>query len=406
MARLVLLTKTFPWGAGETFLETELPYLAQRFQAVYVHPTLPVSGAPRNIPTRFVAEPISVPSKRVSRALRSGFALMDAPARAWVIEDLSHAARFRAAGLARLLLWASNAVQLRDALLSRYPPDGSPTAFYSYWCGPEATALALLRNERNDVRAVTRAHGVDVYEERLRPPYFALRRNTLERLDRVFAVSEHGAVRLRARGPRAKIEVRRLGVTLGAPSPAAPVGDSSFHLASCASVVPVKRLNLLVDALGRSQTAIRWTHIGGGPQLADLRRAAERLPKHVSASFVGPLRNQEVRRWFETNPVELFVNVSEWEGLPIAVAEAMSHAVPALATDAGGTRELVGDGGWLIPVATNATQLAVEIDRIARLAAADRNAVGRMAMQRVASLLDATSNYPAFADELAALADR
>lgn len=406
MARLVLLTKTFPWGHAETFLEAELPYLARRFQQVNVHPTLPVCGVRRHIPTRFVADPIAEVSTRAWRAVRSARALVDEAARAWVLADLALAAGFRISGVSRLLLWASEAVRLRNELLSRYPSDGIPTVFYSYWCGPEATALALLRQERKDVRVVTRAHGMDVYEERLSPPYFALRRLTLERLDQVFAVSEHGAVRLQTRSPRENVEVRRLGVVSATrPSPSPSPGDPSLHVVSCATVVPVKRLELLIEALERSQSAIRWTHIGGGPQLASLRHAAERLPRRVSASLLGSLPNLEVRRWFETNPVGLFVNVSEWEGLPIAVAEAMSHGVPILATDAGGTRELVGNGGWLVPVGTDATQVALEIDRIARLSETEREAVGRVAADRVARLLDADRNYRAFADELAALAE-
>jgi glycosyltransferase involved in cell wall biosynthesis len=39
------------------------------------------------------------------------------------------------------------------------------------------------------------------------------------------------------------------------------------------------------------------------------------------------------------------------EGSPVAIVEAMMAGVPVVATDAGGTRELVEDGvtGWLVP---------------------------------------------------------
>lgn len=43
-----------------------------------------------------------------------------------------------------------------------------------------------------------------------------------------------------------------------------------------------------------------------------------------------------------------FVLSSAWEGLPIALAEAMAMAKTTVATDVGGVRELVGDTGFLV----------------------------------------------------------
>ena len=40
MNRLVLVTGTFPYGSGETFLEAEIPYLVGAFDEVIVFPTL------------------------------------------------------------------------------------------------------------------------------------------------------------------------------------------------------------------------------------------------------------------------------------------------------------------------------------------------------------------------------
>jgi glycosyltransferase involved in cell wall biosynthesis len=43
---------------------------------------------------------------------------------------------------------------------------------------------------------------------------------------------------------------------------------------------------------------------------------------------------------------------SAWEGLPIAVLEAMGGGLPSVVTDAGGNRELVdnGENGLIVPV--------------------------------------------------------
>lgn len=55
--------------------------------------------------------------------------------------------------------------------------------------------------------------------------------------------------------------------------------------------------------------------------------------------------------------VDGFVMSSAWEGMPLAIAEAMAMEKPVVATDVGGVRELVGDTGYSIP-AKNADALA------------------------------------------------
>jgi glycosyltransferase involved in cell wall biosynthesis len=44
-----------------------------------------------------------------------------------------------------------------------------------------------------------------------------------------------------------------------------------------------------------------------------------------------------------------FVSSSAWEGMPLAVGEAMAMEKLVVATDVGGVRELVGDEGYLVP---------------------------------------------------------
>lgn len=46
---------------------------------------------------------------------------------------------------------------------------------------------------------------------------------------------------------------------------------------------------------------------------------------------------------------DAFVSASAWEGMPLAVGEAMAMEKPVVATDAGGTSEIAGDAGWIVP---------------------------------------------------------
>ena len=54
--------------------------------------------------------------------------------------------------------------------------------------------------------------------------------------------------------------------------------------------------------------------------------------------------------WFENNSVDVFVNVSSSEGLPVSIMEAFSFGVPVVATKVGGIPEIVDEKcGILIP---------------------------------------------------------
>jgi glycosyltransferase involved in cell wall biosynthesis len=84
--------------------------------------------------------------------------------------------------------------------------------------------------------------------------------------------------------------------------------------------------------------------------------------------------------------LDAFVLPSYWEGLPLAVLEAMFFGLPVVASAAGGTPEAVADGetGWIVPVA-DASTLA---DRIAALADAgpeSRATMGRAGASRAAA---------------------
>lgn len=81
--------------------------------------------------------------------------------------------------------------------------------------------------------------------------------------------------------------------------------------------------------------------------------------------FLGNLPPDAVRRCF--GQADAFVLNSTYEGLPHVVLEAMTAGVPVIATDAGGTGEVVEDNvtGLLIPIG-DATALKSAIERIWR----------------------------------------
>ena len=70
---------------------------------------------------------------------------------------------------------------------------------------------------------------------------------------------------------------------------------------------------------------------------------------NLSFEIKGNVENNEILDFYNKNFVDLFFNVSETEGIPVSIMEAQSAGIPVLATDVGGTSEIVNNkNGFLI----------------------------------------------------------
>jgi glycosyltransferase involved in cell wall biosynthesis len=96
-----------------------------------------------------------------------------------------------------------------------------------------------------------------------------------------------------------------------------------------------------------------------------------------------------------------FVLSSAWEGMPLVVGEAMAMEKPAVATDVGGVRELVGETGVVVP-ARSAEQLGAGMLRVMRASESRRRAMGHAGRERISQFF----NMDRKADEWEALYER
>ena len=123
-----------------------------------------------------------------------------------------------------------------------------------------------------------------------------------------------------------------------------------LRVVSCSNLIPIKRVELLARVLAGLTTPFEWTHFGDGPSHGAVEKCVREFPKHGRARLAGTRPNSEVLLFFRENPVDVFVNLSESEGVPVSIMEALAHGVPTVATDVGGTKEIVDDCcGKIIP---------------------------------------------------------
>ncbi len=109
----------------------------------------------------------------------------------------------------------------------------------------------------------------------------------------------------------------------------------------------VKDYPALLRAMVKVPESARLVIAGSGPLEGELLRLSTLLGLERRVRFIG--FDRDVLRWMQT--ADGFVLSSRWEGLPMGLLEAAACALPAVATDVPGTREVIVDGetGWLSP---------------------------------------------------------
>ena len=102
----------------------------------------------------------------------------------------------------------------------------------------------------------------------------------------------------------------------------------------------------LLKALSAIEGA-RALLVGDGPLLQRVKEFSRKLGLDRRVEFAGEVEDIPGI----LSMAGIFVLSSNWEGLPLSVLEAMRAALPVVATDVGGVRELVkdGEGGFLVP---------------------------------------------------------
>lgn len=417
---LLLITSFFPFESGEEFIEGEIGRLAAEFSEVLIAPLsyrsgmtqtrdLPANVGVLRIPPRHrsgsdAADAIRFAARHPWRALRSlSRAVADGglrPSRTWANLQFDLLSSLLASELAQLL--PEGFLRSQDAVI------------YSYWMHTQARTAVELRGliRRPKIPLVTRGHGGDIYTEAHRSGFLPQRARIAAAMARIYPVSRNGADYLRRCFPSARnrISPRRLGVA-AAHNPGNPQQAAQLVI-TCSWVRPLKRLDLFVDALALTQQSFpqaRWVHFGGGPAeaMAALHDLATEQLAPGSFEFAGALTNSELRARYGAQPATVFVNVSETEGVPVSIMEALAQGLPVIATDVGGSAELIdADAGMFDGLLPARPSTRIVADRLETLLSSPPE---RFADYVSASLThwqsewSSETNYTAFARELASL---
>ena len=380
---LLLITAFHPFvyqGGEGAFLPPELAVLAARVQAG----ELRVRIAPLDRSTRAMPLPDGVALDTTLAETRRAHRVADVLlAWRWPGFGAELARALRHGGLVGLVrVWRWAALARATARWLAQPAQQGATLGCSYWRGGATLALARWARAVPGRVALTRVHRFDLYDEAFSPP-FQPWTSVYGELHATVVIAEHGRRYLLQRGvPAACVHLARLGTP---PMPSARASDDgAWRVLSVSFLRPEKRVPLLATALvrlarQRPGQRIAWTHLGDGPDRALVQAALAKAPANLVVSLRGAVTPAQVREHYALQPVDVFVQASGSEGLPVAVMEALAAGVPVLATDVGGTAEAVdAEVGALLPA-------ALEPDVLAGALAALLGNPGGLATRRVAA---------------------
>ncbi len=357
---LNFFTATFPYKTGEPIIENELPILANHFDSIRIFPhVFEKNDKKRSIPSN--CEVVQLSSFENLKLQKSYFVLLFifffvelfyAPSLKYYMKNHKKWLSLLKIAAKKAQYIESNKLLLPDAVN------------YSFWMNDWALVLTFLKKRSVISNFVFRCGGFDIWDERHEGNYLPFRYLIYKYADKGYPNAQIAEKYMKAKTPFAtKIETKYLGTTDKGVNPSPD--NEPFTLVSVSSLIPLKRVDLIIEILTKISTPIRWIHLGDGSEMEMLKsKSEENLQKH-QVEFRGNVSNTELMQFFQDTPVNLFITTSSTESLPVSIQEAISFGIPVVATDVGGISEIVNTKtGFLIEKAFDIDEVAKLIERL------------------------------------------
>jgi glycosyltransferase involved in cell wall biosynthesis len=353
--RLLYLASSFPYGKNDTFFGPEVRELVR--QGVDVQ-AIPVR--PRGELTTAEAAPLTLRKP-----------LFDAEIAWAAVTETLRSPKTVGAALALLLRRPAPKVTLRNLAsfpkalwIAKVARRWRADHIHAHWAGPPST-VALVASSVSGVPWSFTAHFADIAANNL------LR----EKSDSAAFVRfiSRAMMELARRTDPASDESRWVLLHLGVEIPPTVVARTELNdppvLLTAARFDVEKRHATLVDAtreLVQDGLKLEVWLAGTGPLEAEVQQQVRECGLQDVVRFLGYVPNAQVLEWLSDGRVDAVVLPSDAEGIPVSLIEALAHGVPAVACDAGGVTELLGDGcGEVVPPG-DAHALALAVARVLR----------------------------------------
>lgn len=124
------------------------------------------------------------------------------------------------------------------------------------------------------------------------------------------------------------------------------IGDDVIVVGIVGRLVPIKNHKMFLDAVHKMKSIapsakVKFLIIGDGELKDDLKSYAAKLNLGDSVIFTGWIK--DLPRVYSSLDIVALTSLNE--GTPVSIIEAMASGKPVVATDVGGVRDLIEDGG-------------------------------------------------------------
>ena len=163
---------------------------------------------------------------------------------------------------------------------------------------------------------------------------------------------------------QSKLFTNYLGSIDYGPPPNLDSKPSAYVITSCSSIIPLKRVELIFKSINLASQShqIIWHHFGDGCNMPKLKKLIHDTTTESKLKIMlhGQVSHEEIIEFYQKNHVDLFINLSETEGIPVSIMEAISFNIPVIATNVGGVSEIVNQQcGTGILVDVNSSEVKV-----------------------------------------------
>lgn len=405
---IILITASFPYLPGEQFLETEVKYYVEHKDIDFTIMPINSHNKIRKIDKSIKLDTYLIDNKNKSisyRLLCFGKSMLSK----LFYKEITSNLIFTPSSV-KSFAGSISAYQNYYDLFDNYfknKKDLSNTIIYTYWNDSFTYALQSLK-KKYGYKLISRIHGYDIYKERRIDSYMPLKHLFTKNIDKVFTITQSANEYLEKNYgfKNETLELSRLGVDDYFIRSKAS-SENILSIVSCSFLVDVKRVDKIIDALVvLSKTLhsikIEWNHIGDGPLEEHLKNLAEKKlseKENVNFNFIGNLSNEKVYEFYKNNNIDVFINVSESEGVPVSIMEAMSCHIPIVAPNVGGISDMIENGanGYLLSEKCEVDEI---VDSLKEIDFFKNDEVREKAYEAYLEKYNAKKNYTEFIETL------
>ncbi len=141
--------------------------------------------------------------------------------------------------------------------------------------------------------------------------------------------------------------------------------NSIIQLLVISRLVSHKNIDSIIKAIKVLRNeGILLNIVGDGSEINNLKNLVEKYELEEKVNFIGKIENRKLNEYLRST--DIFIQASNYEGLPHSILEAMNFEIPILSTDVGGCSVLLnkGERGFIIPMPVSEVEISEGIRTI------------------------------------------